>query len=295
MPLFDTPNNLPLNTPPEDIFSSSSPQKPPASSGTPLPAPPPIPRPPLPPAPPAPGMGRMPPRPPEPEDIFSKTAPLGRDNGMIPRTPNPMAAIAESPALGLGRKLTRLVFFAIGAAIIVGGGYALYIYVVSPMLGNKTPVNANINAPAVNLNLNNNNANVPGNVNANANGNGNLNLNANANVNANGNANLNGNSNANANVNAPGTVLAPQDDPNSTVDSDGDGLTDYQEVHIYHTDPNKADTDNDGLNDREEVITWKTNPLNPDTDGDGYSDGVEVKNGFNPLGPGKLLPPVIPQ
>jgi len=88
-------------------------------------------------------------------------------------------------------------------------------------------------------------------------------------------------------------ALAPQDDPNSTVDTDGDGLTDYQEVHIYRTDPTKVDTDNDGLSDRDEVLTWHTDPNNPDTDGDGFTDGQEVKNGYNPLGPGKLLPPVV--
>jgi len=71
------------------------------------------------------------------------------------------------------------------------------------------------------------------------------------------------------------------------------GLPDYQEVHVYHTDPLKADTDNDGLSDRDEVMVWHTDPLNPDTDGDGYKDGDEVKNGFNPLGSGKLLPPPI--
>jgi len=36
------------------------------------------------------------------------------------------------------------------------------------------------------------------------------------------------------------------------------------------------------------VQVYKTDPLLADTDGDGYSDGSEVKNGYNPLGPGKL-------
>ena len=36
-------------------------------------------------------------------------------------------------------------------------------------------------------------------------------------------------------------------------DSDHDGLTDAQELEIYHTDPNKADSDNDGYPDGEEV------------------------------------------
>ncbi len=74
----------------------------------------------------------------------------------------------------------------------------------------------------------------------------------------------------------------------STLDSDGDGLSDYDEINIYHTNPNKADSDNDGLTDYQEVKVYHTDPNNPDTDGDGYTDGSEVQNGYNPLGPGKL-------
>ena len=40
-------------------------------------------------------------------------------------------------------------------------------------------------------------------------------------------------------------------------DSDYDGLSDYDEVKVYHTDPLKADTDNDGLSDYEEVQVAK--------------------------------------
>ena len=43
-------------------------------------------------------------------------------------------------------------------------------------------------------------------------------------------------------------------------DPDHDGLSSWDEIHIYHTDPR-----------------------NPDTDGDGFPDGVEVKSGHNPL------------
>lgn len=48
------------------------------------------------------------------------------------------------------------------------------------------------------------------------------------------------------------------------------------------------DSDNDGLTDYEEIFIYKTNPNKKDTDGDGYSDGDEVKNGYNPLGEGKM-------
>lgn len=58
-------------------------------------------------------------------------------------------------------------------------------------------------------------------------------------------------------------------------DSDGDGLTDNQEIEIG-TDPNNPDTDADRLSDGEEVLRRNTDPLNPDTDGDRLSDGDEV-------------------
>jgi hypothetical protein len=68
-------------------------------------------------------------------------------------------------------------------------------------------------------------------------------------------------------------------------DSDGDGLTDKQELEIG-TDPNNPDTDSDGLSDGEEVLRRNTDPLNPDTDGDGLTDGAEVLNhNTDPLNP----------
>jgi hypothetical protein len=67
-------------------------------------------------------------------------------------------------------------------------------------------------------------------------------------------------------------------------DTDGDGISDGDEVHKYHTNPLNPDTDGDGLSDGDE-IRLGTNPLNPDTDGDGIPDGIEVKLGMNPLVP----------
>lgn len=74
------------------------------------------------------------------------------------------------------------------------------------------------------------------------------------------------------------------------IDKDGDGLDDTKETELG-TDPNNWDTDGDELSDGDEVLVWKTNPLNPDTDGDKYQDGAEVKNGFNPNGSGKIFEP----
>ena len=55
-------------------------------------------------------------------------------------------------------------------------------------------------------------------------------------------------------------------------DSDGDGLSNYDEVVIYGTDPNKADTDGDGVPDGLEVKEH-TNPLDP-TKFNSFSKGL---------------------
>ncbi len=73
----------------------------------------------------------------------------------------------------------------------------------------------------------------------------------------------------------------------SKIDDDSDGLSNAEEIELG-TDIYNPDTDNDGLFDREEVKIWGTNPLDPDSDNDGNLDGVEVENGYNPLGDGKL-------
>lgn len=100
-------------------------------------------------------------------------------------------------------------------------------------------------------------------------------------------------------------------------DSDGDGLSDYEEQIVLNYDPTSVDTDgngiedgaedhdgdgldnmweyengtnpilcdsdNDVLNDFTEVNSHFTNPTNPDTDGDSVNDGDEVRIGTNPL------------
>ncbi len=63
-------------------------------------------------------------------------------------------------------------------------------------------------------------------------------------------------------------------DPNN-ADTDGDGVSDAEELELG-TDPNNADTDGDGLSDGDEVNTYGTDPNNVDTDGDGLSDYDEV-------------------
>jgi hypothetical protein len=76
--------------------------------------------------------------------------------------------------------------------------------------------------------------------------------------------------------------LNPNDPTDALADPDHDGLTNLQEF-LLGTDPHNADTDGDGLSDGDEVNIYHTNPLVADTDGDGIPDGVEIATGTDPL------------
>jgi len=65
------------------------------------------------------------------------------------------------------------------------------------------------------------------------------------------------------------------------IDSDNDGLSNVAEIQLG-TDALNADTDADGLSDYEEVQTYMTDPLASDTDGDLVDDDVEVLAGTDP-------------
>lgn len=56
----------------------------------------------------------------------------------------------------------------------------------------------------------------------------------------------------------------------------------------------RIDTDQDGLTDYEEINIYGTNPYDPDSDKDGVSDGEEVNMRRNPLGHGSLRDLFIP-
>ena len=72
-------------------------------------------------------------------------------------------------------------------------------------------------------------------------------------------------------------------DPRS-ADTDGDGLSDFDELNVHYTDPLNQDTDGDGLSDGLEVHFFGTSPRLADTDGDGFSDFDEVMlQNRNPL------------
>lgn len=97
----------------------------------------------------------------------------------------------------------------------------------------------------------------------------------------------------------------------SSPDTDQDGISNDDEIKVYHTDPNNADTDGDGFSDWMELnqgfspwekgsiklekgdfdkdglsdrmeLNFHIDPTDPDTDGDGYKDGDEIKRGFDP-------------
>jgi len=76
------------------------------------------------------------------------------------------------------------------------------------------------------------------------------------------------------------------------ADYDHDNLNDYQEIKVYYTDPFKADTDSDGMRDDREILVSGFFGLNPfydadedglpiildaDSDNDGLKDGTELK------------------
>jgi hypothetical protein len=76
------------------------------------------------------------------------------------------------------------------------------------------------------------------------------------------------------------------------VDMDHDGLDAAQEAQLGTSDHN-PDSDGDGLSDYEEVFLYGTSPTNPDTDGDGLSDGMEIALGTDPTVAGNYSLPFI--
>ena len=73
------------------------------------------------------------------------------------------------------------------------------------------------------------------------------------------------------------------------LDSDADGLTDYDEYHNYTTDPSLADSDGDGMSDGEEVTVTGSDPktFNFDTDQDGFYDYEDCDDTVDTINPSK--------
>lgn len=84
-------------------------------------------------------------------------------------------------------------------------------------------------------------------------------------------------------------------------DSDGDGVSDWDEAYVYNTHPLIADSDLDGVEDRVDNCPDVVNPTqadldsdglgdvcDPDADGDGQGNETEVACGSDPLDPASL-------
>jgi len=65
-------------------------------------------------------------------------------------------------------------------------------------------------------------------------------------------------------------------------DFDGDGLNTLEEM-FYGTSPWYSDSDFDGIDDETEIMVTGTDPMDEDSDDDDLTDGEELKLGTNPL------------
>ncbi len=88
---------------------------------------------------------------------------------------------------------------------------------------------------------------------------------------------------ANLGINNPDSDSLPNGKPKIPVldsDSDDDGISDYEEVYAgsdgYTSDPLGTDSDGDTLSDGDEVNVWGTNPDSEDSDGDKLNDNLEL-------------------
>ena len=86
------------------------------------------------------------------------------------------------------------------------------------------------------------------------------------------------------------------------LDSDQDGISDYNEIYTYGTDFLNPDSDGDGIDDGAELTYWGAswnsdsdsdgiiNLLDNDSDNDGYLDGDEQTAGTDPADPSSPAP-----
>ena len=83
----------------------------------------------------------------------------------------------------------------------------------------------------------------------------------------------------------PATPFVPPPPPQlGGPDTDRDGLSDALERR-YGMDPLRADTDGDNLTDAQEMITYGTDARKADSDGDSLNDAFELAQGLDPRSP----------
>ncbi len=74
------------------------------------------------------------------------------------------------------------------------------------------------------------------------------------------------------------------DEESISLDSDNDGICDFDEINRFYTDPAKPDTDTDMVNDLQDIVGYvfnrdgSWNYRNPDMDGDGYPKQIDTDN-----------------
>ncbi|GIM93944.1 transglycosylase SLT domain-containing protein [Paractinoplanes toevensis] len=83
---------------------------------------------------------------------------------------------------------------------------------------------------------------------------------------------------------APAVLPEPEPVALGGADTDRDGLSDLLERR-YGLDPMRADTDGDNLTDAQEMVTYGTDGRKADTDGDGLNDAFELAQGLDPRSP----------
>ena len=81
-----------------------------------------------------------------------------------------------------------------------------------------------------------------------------------------------------------------EDEGYNQSDRDGDGLTDWEEFHVYGTSTISSDSDGDGLSDEQEVLVYGSDPLAADLDSDGdgaywFEDCDDNDSSFAPGAP----------
>ncbi len=76
--------------------------------------------------------------------------------------------------------------------------------------------------------------------------------------------------------------LNPKDASDADGDLDGDRVINLDE-YLANTNPSLPSTDGDSLSDYDEVYVYHTDPLKDDTDEDNVADDVEINAGRNPL------------
>ncbi|MAT48297.1 MAG: hypothetical protein CMA27_00525 [Euryarchaeota archaeon] len=82
---------------------------------------------------------------------------------------------------------------------------------------------------------------------------------------------------------APSDVMTGTESPCNPVTGDGPNGCANLVAEVdgnTQTNPNNPDTDGDSISDGDEVMIWLTDPTEADTDGDGLTDGVEINSGY---------------